>query len=118
MKVPLIKVLYSLWYLITSFQVVHKNLQDALEDSNTLKQQVEEYALQLGRVQELLEQKVLLCILCTVFCQVNFVVNNGSPPNFTSDIKRIKSELINFYSRVCYKNGLSVGRAFRYFGAD
>ena len=46
--------------------MVHKNLQDALEDSNTLKQQVEEYALQLGRVQELLEQKVFGCRLCTV----------------------------------------------------
>ena len=83
MKIPLVKVLYSLWYLIIiSFQVVHKNFQDALEDSNTLKQQVEEYALQLGRVQELLEQKVFVCGLCTLYSQANFA-------NFGSTFKRI-----------------------------
>jgi len=45
--------------LSTENQVLHKNLQDIMDESNALKQQVEEYASQLRRVQELLQDKDL-----------------------------------------------------------
>lgn len=38
-------------------QIVHKNLQESLDESHNLKQQIEEYILQLTRIQDLLSEK-------------------------------------------------------------
>ena len=40
------------------FQSIHQQLQDALEEQESLKVQIAEYARQVARVEELLAQKV------------------------------------------------------------
>ena len=40
------------------FQSLHQHLQDALEEQESLKVQIAEYARQVARVEELLAQKV------------------------------------------------------------
>ena len=40
------------------FQSLHQQLQDALEEQESLKVQIAEYARQVARVEELLAQKV------------------------------------------------------------
>jgi len=40
------------------FQAIHQQLQEALEEQESLKVQISEYARQVARVEELLAQKV------------------------------------------------------------
>ena len=42
----------------TFSQAIHQQLQDALEEQESLKVQISEYARQVARVEELLAQKV------------------------------------------------------------
>lgn len=42
----------------TFFQAIHQQLQEALEEQESLKIQISEYARQVARVEELLAQKV------------------------------------------------------------
>lgn len=46
-------------------QSIHQQLQDSLEEQETLKTQIAEYARQVARVEELLAEKVLITSLHT-----------------------------------------------------
>ena len=45
------------------FQAIHQQLQEALEEQESLKVQIAEYARQVARVEELLAEKVSLLTL-------------------------------------------------------
>ena len=45
------------------FQAIHQQLQEALEEQESLKVQIAEYARQVARVEELLSEKVSLLTL-------------------------------------------------------
>lgn len=47
-----------LFKLSLFFQAIHQQLQEALEEQESLKIQISEYARQVARVEELLAQKV------------------------------------------------------------
>ena len=53
-------------------QAIHQQLNDALEEQESLKVQISEYARQVARVEELLAQKVTLFLLIKKICVLPF----------------------------------------------